>query len=129
MPIDVIKTKMQTNPTLYGDQKLGFYGAASKLIEEEGLSILLQGMGPTLSGYLIQGSLKYGFYEIFKSLLYYQYDFLFVGNKVLLYIISGALAESIGSSILIPFEAARIRIVDNPAYASGGVRGNFFILM
>ena len=30
--------------------------------------ILLQGLGPTAAGYAIQGGIKYGLYEVFKSL-------------------------------------------------------------
>ena len=40
--------------------------------------------------------------------------------------ISGFFAEFIGSSFLAPFEAARIRLVTNPKYATGVVRFNSF---
>ena len=38
--------------------------------------------------------------------------------------ISGFFAELIGSSFLAPFEAARIRLVTNPNFATGVVRIN-----
>jgi solute carrier family 25 (mitochondrial phosphate transporter), member 3 len=125
VPIDVIKTKIQTDPLVY-TKDLGVYGAAVKLVQKEGFPILLQGLGPTLLGYSIQGSLKYGFYEIFKPMLLAEYPF-FEGNKLLLFIVAGAMAELIGSSTLTPFEAARIRLVVNPSFASG-VQGNSLLL-
>ena len=117
VPFDVIKTKMQTDPIEY-TKSLGIYGVANKLIRNEGPLFLLQGLGPTLTGYFIQGSLKYGFYEIFKRVLLHEFPSL-ENNYLLLFILSGALAESIGSSTLTPFEAARIRLVSNPSYATG----------
>jgi solute carrier family 25 phosphate transporter 3 len=82
-------------------------------------------MGPTLIGYLIQGSLKYGWYEIFKPM---AAAFLAAegvssdgGGKLLSFMIAGACAELIGSSFLCPFEAARIRMVVNPGFAPGAV--------
>lgn len=117
VPIDVIKTKIQTEPLIY-TKELGVYGAATKLVKNEGLPILLQGLGPTLLGYSIQGSLKYGFYEIFKPLLLSEFP-VFEGNKLFLFVVAGAMAELIGSTTLTPFEAARIRLVVNPSFANG----------
>ena len=89
--------------------------------------MLFKGTGPTLIGYLIQGSLKYGFYEVFKPIVKAQLALSGVGvgvdselgNKVLGFMIAGACAELIGSTFLAPFEAARIRLVANPTFASG----------
>jgi solute carrier family 25 phosphate transporter 3 len=63
--------------------------------------------------------MKYGFYEFFKPLV--KTALLEHGvslNSIYIFMIAGALAETIGSSVLCPFEAARIRIVSNPAFAS-----------
>ena len=117
VPFDVIKTKIQTDPQLY-PKSLGLIPCARKIVDSEGLGVLLSGMGPTVTGYCIQGSLKYGFYELFKLLLLDSVPF-FNTNNLLLYIVAGAMAELIGSSTLVPFEAARIRLVANPSYASG----------
>ena len=118
VPIDVVKTKIQTEPLLYGGAG-GIVGAGKKIVKDEGMQFLLQGLGPTISGYMIQGSLKYGFYEIFKPMLLESHPEVFADHKVLLLITAAALAETIGSSTLTPFEAARIRLVDNPDYATG----------
>jgi hypothetical protein len=39
---------------------------------------LLQGMGPTLVGFAIQGSLKYGFYDVFKQVTHIPCCFFFI---------------------------------------------------
>ena len=47
-PLDVIKTRMQTNPELYnGSVPL----ALSEILQNEGAAFLLQGLGPTCVGY------------------------------------------------------------------------------
>lgn len=110
VPFDVIKTRQQTSSTPV---------SLKQLIEAEGAGILLQGLGPTLLGYAVQGSLKYGFYELFKPALLLA---LHVGpgdSAVPALMLAGALSESIGSTALSPFEAARIRLVSNPSFAQG----------
>eukprot|EP01038_Epipyxis_sp_PR26KG_P008067 gene8067-10930_t len=133
VPIDVIKTRIQTagtdevneeNPT----GKISIIKMAKKIILDDGIAMLGKGLGPTLVGYAIQGSLKYGFYEIFKvavkssitlfitfhpSLSFLQVD------KIIIFMIAGGLAELIGSLFLCPFETARIRLVSNPTFANG----------
>ena len=111
VPFDVVKTRKQTSSTPVSLQKL---------IEDEGLGILLKGLGPTLLGYAVQGSLKYGFYELFKTQLLGQLHFApGEAAPVLVLMLAGASAEVIGSTFLSPFEAARIRLVANPGFAPG----------
>ena len=60
-PLDVIKTRMQTNPELYnGSASL----AVRKIIEDDGPMFLFQGLMPTLVGYGLEGALKFGTYEM-----------------------------------------------------------------
>jgi hypothetical protein len=42
----------------------GIVDACVKIIEHEGAGMLLKGLGATVIGYAIQGSLKYGCYEV-----------------------------------------------------------------
>lgn len=104
VPFDVIKTRQQTQTDPVSLQKL---------IKDEGVGILLKGTGPTFIGYAIQGSMKYGFFELFKG--------IFPLDGVLHLMLSGAVAEIIGSSFLAPFEAVRIRLVSAPNFVDGGV--------
>ena len=64
-PLDVIKTRMQTNPELY---KGDVFFALKEIIDEEGFDFLLQGLVPTCLGYGLEGALKFGCYELCKPL-------------------------------------------------------------
>jgi solute carrier family 25 phosphate transporter 3 len=85
--------------------------------------MLFQGMGPTVSGYFLHGSLKYGFYEVFKPMVS---EYIIASNielgsslNLCIFVISGALAELISSIVLAPFESLRIRLVAKPGFADG----------
>lgn len=116
VPFDVIKTKKQTNSEF---TNLSVLDAAKKITEVDGLGMLLTGLGPTIVGYLVQGSLKYGFYELFKPIASLELANIGVDNNIAVFIIAGILAETIGSTFLSPFEASRIRLVVNPSFATG----------
>lgn len=47
VPIDVVKTRIQLEPTVYNK---GMVGSFRKIIAEEGAGALLTGFGPTLLG-------------------------------------------------------------------------------
>jgi hypothetical protein len=116
VPIDVIKTKIQTSPDLNKNSMLSM---TRQIIAKDGFSILFKGLGATIIGYAIQGSLKYGFYEVFKVIIRkFSENFDFHLDKVLLFMLAGALAEFIGSTFLCPFETARIRTVANPKFSN-----------
>ena len=61
IPIDVVKTKQQLDDDLRGINPVE---ALRTIINREGMQSLIQGAGPTTLGYAVQGSLKYGLYEI-----------------------------------------------------------------
>lgn len=116
VPFDVVKTKKQANPDLSG---LGVIPAFQQIIKNDGLSVLTKGFGPTLIGYFIQGSLKYGFYEIFKPFVAAAiHGGVTSPNSIASLMIAGIMADFIGALSLSPFEAARIRLVANPEYSS-----------
>eukprot|EP00960_Hanusia_phi_P071010 767445-Hanusia_phi.AAC.1 len=66
VPIDVVKTRLQTDPSM---RNSNFIVGTKTIIRNEGAQTLLGGLGSTLIGYAIQGSLKYGFYELFKPIV------------------------------------------------------------
>lgn len=123
VPIDVIKIRMQTYPNIY----TGIIQSANLMIEKEGLPILFKGLGPTILGYSIHGSLKYGVYESMKPvaerLLSYSglYGSSSMELKLMTFMMSGVLAEVIASCAILPLEAARIRMVNDPSFATGTV--------
>ena len=113
-PVDVVKTRMQLEPTKYTGMISGF----NKVIAEEGAGALLTGLGPTAFGYFVQGWFKFGGVEYFKiqaaqSMTEQQtWD-----NRNSIYLGASAAAEFIADIFLCPLEATRIRLVSNPTYA------------
>ncbi|KAH3674981.1 hypothetical protein WICPIJ_009367 [Wickerhamomyces pijperi] len=116
-PLDLVKCRRQVDATLYKSNIEGF----KSIIKSEGVAGLFTGFGATFVGYALQGSGKYGFYEIFK----YQYSNL-VGhefaekNKTALYLASSASAEFLADLALCPLEAIKVKTQTTiPPYAKG----------
>lgn len=123
VPFDVIKTRIQLQKSSSTLKSKSWLDMGKSIIADEGASMLFQGFGPTIFGYFLHGSLKYGFYEVFKPIVS---EFLVTSNVQLgsslslcIFVISGALAELIGSFLLAPFESLRIRLVAKPDFANG----------
>jgi len=120
-PVDVVKTRMQLEPTVY---KNGMLGSFKQVIKNEGAGALLTGLGPTISGYFIQGAFKFGGYEFWKKAII---DYVGVenatNNRTAVYLVSSAIAEFFADIALCPLEATRIRLVSQPDFASGLVGG------
>lgn len=122
IPLDVVKTKAQTNPEEYSNIIQG----AGKIIREEGWSGLLTGAEATLAGYFWYGLSVYPSYTFFKRYLgntLCSSDWSVAhGNTIAL--VAGALAAVVASLGLTPLEAARIRVVADPQkYKSMGLGG------
>jgi solute carrier family 25 phosphate transporter 3 len=117
VPIDVLKTKKQVSKEL---AQLGLVDGFKRIVEEDGIGVLFKGLSPTLIGYAIQGSLKYGFYEVFKPIVkVFLSNHGIQGNQLLQFALASILAETIGATVLAPAEAARIRMVTIPNYSNG----------
>lgn len=120
-PVDVVKTKIQLDPTTYNR---GMIGGFRQVIKIEGAGALLTGFGPTFTGYFVQGAFKFGGYEFFKK---QAIDFVGLEkarqNRTTVYSISAASAEFFASIALCPLEATRIRLVSSPGYAKGLIDG------
>lgn len=118
---DVVKTRMQLEPTIYNK---GMLGNARQIIAAEGAGALATGFGPTFAGYFLQGAFKFGGYEFFKK---QWVDALGMesasNNRVGIYLASAATAEFFADVALCPLEATRIRLVSQPTFASGLVGG------
>jgi len=114
VPLDVVKTRLQTSVGEFNITRAVF----SHIYAKQGIRGLTIGWGPTLCGYMIQGACKFGFYEHFK---YKAVDLLGLEtvkkNTLPVYLVAGALAESIASFMLCPWEAVRIRMVSKPDFA------------
>ena len=116
-PVDVVKTRMQLQPAVYSK---GMLDAFRQVIQKEGPQALLTGFSATFCGYFLQGCFKFGGYEFFKK---QWVDYLGPEEatrlRTLIYLSSSAAAEVMADVALCPLEAARIRLVANPGYASG----------
>ena len=91
----------------------------NQVIEAEGYGGLATGLGPTAVGYFVQGWFKFGGVEFFKinaaqalgpEKAWEQRNNIYLG--------AAAVAEFIADIFLCPLEAARIRLVSNPSYAT-----------
>ncbi|KAI1139595.1 mitochondrial phosphate carrier protein [Hypoxylon sp. FL0543] len=115
-PVDVVKTRVQLEPATYNR---GLTGGMRQIATNDGAAALLTGFGPTVTGYFLQGAFKFGGYEFFKRK---TNDWLgpekAAANRNAVYLTSSAAAEFLGDILLCPFEAARIRLVSQPSFAS-----------
>ena len=114
-PLDVVKTRMQTNPELYNGDVLY---ALREIIDEEGLDFLLQGLVPTCLGYGLEGALKFGCYELCKPLFGELTPSPFANA-----ILASCVAGGVAALVLCPPEDVRIRMVSDPDYASNALEG------
>jgi len=113
-PIDVVKTKLQANPKKFEGK--GLVGATLQICrdkEEGGPGALLNGLGPTVFGYGIEGAMKFGAYEVAKPILL---AFLGDTRKVIAFMLASFIAGSIAAVLLVPMESLRIKQVTDPSY-------------
>jgi len=152
IPLDVVKTRAQTNPdessssqetaaaattigavstkgstaTAVVANKKNIVTSAIEIVRTEGVEALLLGAQATIVGYLYYGLSVYPSYAFFKRFLSLEVvppDVVLVqGNNIAL--LAGALAAVVASCGLTPIEAARIRVVAEPdVYKPLGLTG------
>ncbi len=118
VPLDVVKTRMQTRPGAYASLADAF----ATIRRDEGASMLLQGAGATAMGYFTYGVTVYPGYELAKRGLFALAGASGVAEaRVPLVLLAGALATIVTCFAIAPFEAVRIRMVESPAYAPSAV--------
>lgn len=117
-PIDVIKTKMQADTSLQGQN---LQSATMKVIQDEGIGVLLSGIGPTVVGYGIEGGLKFGVYESLKPIVLSILSSYDETNTGLAYLIAATCAGALASIILCPMEEIRIRLVTDSSFEANGL--------
>jgi len=110
-PLDIVKCNMQANPTKYKSMGMSYQA----LVAESGFTWLKLGWLPTLIGYSLQGSAKFGFYELFKDVYGGFISNTFgedsaVTFRTLIWATASASAELIADVLLCPFEAVKVRI-------------------
>jgi len=125
IPLDVVKTRLQTNPGCYKNLPDGVITIAQK----EGMPMLLQGAGPTLVGYLWYGLTVYPGYEFFKRFLL---EVAGADNALLfrtpIVLLAGAIATFFACVGVCPAEAVRIRSVAEPNFAPNSLQATVKII-
>eukprot|EP00581_Thalassiosira_minuscula_P009569 CAMPEP_0183703936 /NCGR_PEP_ID=MMETSP0737-20130205/1470_1 /TAXON_ID=385413 /ORGANISM="Thalassiosira miniscula, Strain CCMP1093" /LENGTH=366 /DNA_ID=CAMNT_0025930743 /DNA_START=146 /DNA_END=1246 /DNA_ORIENTATION=+ len=124
-PIDVVKTRMQSNPEKYKS----LLPATATIIKEEGAGSLVKGLGPTLVGYGIEGALKFGVYEISKPIVVMACKRASEKMKTaggycggpLPFLVASILGGAVASLVLVPMESVRIRMVTDPEFEGVGL--------
>lgn len=123
-PIDVVKTRMQSDTSFATISSP--IDVATKIVEKEGPSGLIVGLGPTVIGYGLEGALKFGVYESLKPIFL---TFLGVGvggsgsSNGEAYLAAAVCAGALASVILCPMEETRIRLVTDPTFGKGLLDG------
>jgi len=127
-PLDLVKCNAQANPNEFkgpiSGAKAIYNGKVAHLGHQPGLAGLVKGWAPTLWGYSLQGLFKFGLYEYFK----HEYSEM-VGPanaykyRDLVYLAGSASAEFFADLALCPFEAVKVRVQTNPAFARGLLDG------
>ncbi|UJR29549.1 hypothetical protein I4U23_010766 [Adineta vaga] len=106
-PLDVTKCNMQVNPKKYTNLISGL----KKITTEESFRAVWKGWAPTLLGYIPQGALKYGLYEVFKdfysNLIGEHYSQQYKGW---IWCAGAASAEFLADIALCPMEMVKVKI-------------------
>jgi hypothetical protein len=112
-PIDVVKTKVQTNPVKY----TGVISSFKTILKEEGAGSFLNGWAPTFLGYFVWGGVAYTLTELTRRSLQDLAGSNAAALEVPIILAASATAAVVGSVTIAPFEAVRIRAVAQPDYA------------
>ena len=101
--------------------------AAREIMKNEGMRALWAGLGPTTWGYLFEGAIKFGVYEVLKPLVKSSLSRLatatsltILNTQILAFVLCGTASGLAASFMLTPMEALRIRLVSEPDFAPGG---------
>ena len=120
VPLDVVKVKIQVNPTQYPSIRSGL----ALLWNQDGVRGIFRGLGPTALAYACQTGTKYGAYEIFKDQLS-----TLVGRdnaeryKGLIYVSSAGLAEACADVLMCPFEQLKVKVQTSQTFPQNTMTG------
>ena len=120
-PIDVVKTKVQTDPENFPNLFVGF----KKVFQDGGLSEFFRGWAPTFVGFFFWGGFAFAITEalrrLFQSWVMHSPELAGMNLEVPIIVASAGLAAIVGSCVICPFEAVRIRSVAQPDYGKNAV--------
>jgi solute carrier family 25 (mitochondrial phosphate transporter), member 3 len=116
-PIDVIKTKVQTNPILYPTIGASF----AKVFQEEGVQTFYTGWLPTVLSNFVGGGVLYALVEFVRRTLSEAAAGDAIRLEVPIILFSAGFAAAVAAVFNCPFEAIRIRTVAQPNYAPNSI--------
>ena len=112
-PIDVVKTKVQTDPEKYPGMVKSF-----KLVyQEDGVAGFIRGWAPTFLGFFVWGGTSYASTEFVRQTITEYIGTAAIGLEVPLVLFASALGAFAGSFTICPFESVRIQTLSQPNYA------------
>lgn len=104
---DQVKTKVQTNPEKYPGVIAGF----QKVLDEGSLSSFFTGWIPTFFGFFVWGGVAFALTEYARRTLTTMAGLDAASLEVPIILLAATISAIVGSFILCPFEAVRIRSV------------------
>ena len=130
VPLDVIKTAVQSNPGLGGTRAAiaSLAGSGTRPLAQVGA--FFNGVGATSAGYWMQGAIKFSGYELMKCKL--KAGLRDSGERgaeltqrlqLPIMLLSAGTAEVVASLALCPFEVVKLRMQTSPSLASLGFCG------
>ena len=129
VPLDVIKTALQTDASLAGPRA----AVATLLHSGKGIGPFFTGLGPTAVGYWLQGAAKFGGYELIKRSAFSALqdcgdrgEEIARKLKLPIMLASAAAAEVVASAALCPLEVVKLRMQTSSALADLGMRKALF---
>jgi solute carrier family 25 phosphate transporter 3 len=117
-PIDVVKTKVQTDPVKYP----GVGRTFQKVLEEGGSGAFFTGWAPTFLGFFVWGGLSYALTEFLRRSFQELAGLDAASLEVPIILAASGIASFFGSFIICPFEAIRIRSVAQPDFGKNIVQ-------
>jgi solute carrier family 25 phosphate transporter 3 len=118
-PVDLIKCRTQVGE--YSGFSDGYHHI--HVLEARGqwlasIPLFFRGWAPTLVGYSLQGSLKFGLYELFKFSFdggVFSHEFA-LAHKVTVYLFASCCAELLADIALSPWEAVKVKMQTTRTY-------------
>mmetsp|Transcript_3118 Transcript_3118/g.6278 ORF Transcript_3118/g.6278 Transcript_3118/m.6278 type:complete len:1114 (+) Transcript_3118:546-3887(+) len=111
-PLDVIKTKIQTDPENYP----GPISSFKKIVEERGPTGFFNGWIPTFVGFFFWGGFSYSLTELIRRYLVISAGPQAASLEIQIVLVSASVASFFGTFVLVPFESVRIRSVAQPEF-------------
>ena len=116
-PLDVIKTKVQTDNEKYPNVVAAFQSMA----KEEDKSSFFSGWAPTFAGFFFLGGISFSTVEFLRRYFTELAGTSASSLEIPIILGSASISAFLGSFVLSPFEAVRVRSVAQPDYAGSAL--------